>query len=527
MDPSSSSAPRELKDARATSSTSLNSAASGSSASHKPPTLSQRSPSVSISAGSGPASAKSAHRQSFAENLRNAPSSPRSQRHPSFTQAALQELLNHPPVGNKHANPRFSGRDWRDVAVEELVSPEDVKWVEFDNSIEEATKVLLKSSTNVALVREDTSSETAVSTFDYSDLNFYLLVVVGLAKPEEDQVELFNSILSKAQEGGQMPLRDVMPLFRKDSLVTLPGAEKLAQAIQILGSGIHRLLVTAPNGEVVGIASQLRIVEFFWHEGVNFPNIDRLYPVVLRDLGIGAREIISVNSDAPLSEALTLMNNEGLTSVAVVDNGLNVVGNISTRDVRLLTKSSNAHLLNSSCMNFISVILNERGVEHGQDVFPVFYVNPYSTLAHTVAKLVATRSHRMWVVESASPSPSAPATPLMGPQGFTNTVPPPQQQHSGLNAPANPAPPSPVAAVAVPASPVPTAAVPASAMAGARLSGRLSGVISLTDVLNMFARSTGLNPSDPGEQRARRRRSSSSSVRPSLDSSRASIDFRR
>lgn len=85
-----------------------------------------------------------------------------------------------------------------------------------------------------------------------------------------------------------------MPLFRKESLVTLPGSENLAQAIQILGSGIHRLLVTAPDGDVVGIASQLRIVEFFWNEGVNFASIDRLYPVMLRDLGIGTKEIVSV-----------------------------------------------------------------------------------------------------------------------------------------------------------------------------------------------------------------------------------------
>lgn len=200
------------------------------------------------------------------------------------------------------------------------------------------------------------------------------------------------------------------------------------------------------------------------------------------------------------------MNDEGLTSVAVVDNGQNVVGNISTKDVRHLTSTSNAPLLDGSCMHFISVILNERGVEKGRDAFPVFFVNTYSTLAHTVAKLVATRSHRMWVVESASPSPSAPATPLMGPQGMVG----PTQ-----------------APVPAPASPVPSAAVPASAMAGARLSGKLSGVVSLTDVLNIFAKFTGLHPSDPGEQRARRRRSSSSSVRPSLDSARPSADFRR
>jgi CBS domain-containing protein len=202
------------------------------------------------------------------------------------------------------------------------------------------------------------------------------------------------------------------------------------------------------------------------------------------------------------------MNDEGLTSVAVIDNGRNVVGNISTVDVKLLTSAANAPLLEQSCMHFISVILSERGVEKGRDPFPVFYVNPYSTLAHTVAKLVATQSHRMWVVESASPSPSAPATPLLAP---TVIAPAPG------SAPQSPLPlPSPV-----------THSVPAAAMPGAHLSGRLSGVISLTDILNLFAKSSGLHPSDPGEQRARRRRSSSSSMRPSFDSARASFDLRR
>jgi CBS domain-containing protein len=210
-----------------------------------------------------------------------------------------------------------------------------------------------------------------------------------------------------------------------------------------------------------------------------------------------------------LAEALSLMNNEGLTSVAVIDNGKNVVGNISTADVRHLTNSASAPLLQSSCMHFISVILSERGVEHGRDSFPVFYVNPYSTLAHTVAKLVATHAHRMWVVESASPSPSAPATPLLAPTGGSVLVP---------------------GAGSAPPSPLPQQvqhSVPASAMPGANLSGRLTGVVSLTDILNLFAKSSGLNPSDPGEQRARRRRSSSSSVRPSIEGSRASIDLRR
>ncbi len=84
--------------------------------------------------------------------------------------------------------------------------------------------------------------------------------------------------------------------------------------------------------------------------------------------------------------------------------------------IRLHTFCRNAYHQIQVDAHFISIILSERGMENGKDSFPVFYVNPYSTLAHTVSKLVATKAHRVWVVESASPSPSTPATPAAVPE---------------------------------------------------------------------------------------------------------------
>ena len=56
--------------------------------------------------------------------------------------------------------------------------------------------------------------------------------------------------------------------------------------------------------------------------------------------------------------------------MAVVDNALNVVGNISTADVKLLTNTSSLPLLKATCIHFISVILSERGIGDGKDSFP-------------------------------------------------------------------------------------------------------------------------------------------------------------
>lgn len=234
------------------------------------------------------------HRSSFAENLRGLPPSPRNQRHPSFTQAAIQDLLNHPPA-NRHQNPRFSGRDWRDIAIGELVSKDDVSWVEMDTSVQDATMALLKNtSSNVVVVRENTASSVPVSTFDYNDLNAYILVVVGLAHPSDDLVELYDTLSNKAQARMSIPLRDIQPICRKESLVVLQGDEDLAKAIEVFGSGVHRVLVANQDAEVMGILSQLKLIEFFWNEGVNFRAIDELYPRLLHDVGVGSQQIIAV-----------------------------------------------------------------------------------------------------------------------------------------------------------------------------------------------------------------------------------------
>lgn len=155
--------------------------------------------------------------------------------------------------------------------------------------------MLLKNNpTNVVLVRDTPASKAAVSTFDYSDLNAYLLVVVGLAKPEEEHANLYAEIAKKARSQEDISLREIQPLLRKEKLVALPAEATLDRAVELFGSGIHRVMIVNNAGEVVGVLSQLRLVEFFWHEAVSFPVIERLYGIPLRDLQIGTHQIIAI-----------------------------------------------------------------------------------------------------------------------------------------------------------------------------------------------------------------------------------------
>ena len=79
--------------------------------------------------------------QNFSESLRGAPpGSPRARRQPSLTQSAIQSLIDNPPAPTT-ADPAFVGRDWREISVGELVIPDELRFVELDTGIEEATNV--------------------------------------------------------------------------------------------------------------------------------------------------------------------------------------------------------------------------------------------------------------------------------------------------------------------------------------------------------------------------------------------------
>lgn len=233
---------------------------------------------------------------------------------------------------------RFQGRDWKTIQIADIIDPEETRFVELKSSIEDCTKLLCRSGApNVVLIRESTLSKTAIGTFDFSDLNAYLLLVLGLTQPDDQAA----TIAERARAGEDIPLGDVLDhLGSREPPVALPQTATLQQAMVVLGSGNHRVIITRGGStEAVGILSQLRLVRFFWENHKNFAATESLYGLSLKELELGTKEVLAINGDRPLQDALRLMHNEGITSLPVLDHQRNVVGNISHVDVRVSTVS--------------------------------------------------------------------------------------------------------------------------------------------------------------------------------------------
>lgn len=241
-----------------------------------------------------------------------------------------------PPVKGNGADARFKGRDWRGIKVDEIIDPAETRFVELDSSIEDTTKTLIRGGApNVVLIRESRTTKTAIDTFGYDDLNAYLLLVLGMSQPDE----LAEKLAARARTGEILPLKDVKDhLGPTEQPAFLPQSANLTQAMELLGSGLHRIVVTKEGtSETVGILTQLRLVRFFWENHQSFAVTEKLYSLSLKDLDIGAKEVLAINGDKPLSDALRLMHDQAITSLPVLDNNRNVVGNISHVDTRVST----------------------------------------------------------------------------------------------------------------------------------------------------------------------------------------------
>lgn len=145
-------------------------------------------------------------------------------------------------------------------------------------------------------IRSDPNDGSVCGTVDYSDLNAFLLLIMGLYQPEDDEdLSSFEELAKKARAGNSIPVKLVKDLGKKDPFIQVKETDGLPKVMEILGSGVHRIAVVKEGtNEVIGMLSQLRLVRFFWEFGRSFPSIESLYPCSLRDLNIGSSSVISI-----------------------------------------------------------------------------------------------------------------------------------------------------------------------------------------------------------------------------------------
>lgn len=242
--------------------------------------------------------------------------------------------------------------------------------------------------------------------FDYRDIVDYVLIAFH-RKPIDSTVTFPHSLdqlHDLARTGCFTSVRLASDISGRNHFYSVTPNASLVEAIDVLSnSGFHRVNVLNEKGRVCGLLSQTDAVQFVAH------HCDLLMPTIactLSELGLLGRPVITVATDSLVVDALRLMSENAVSSVPVVDAEGAIVGNISMTDIKFVFQRQQFVDLWSTCLHMITTILCQTGIENeGRDRVPVFSVHSDSTLLSVVEKIVATRVHRVWIVDEASRAP--------------------------------------------------------------------------------------------------------------------------
>ncbi|CAO3684818.1 unnamed protein product [Rhizopus stolonifer] len=271
--------------------------------------------------------------------------------------------------------------DWSLIEASSLIKNQKVITIDGSLPVEEACNILINNhissapvyDVNVKEVTETTivHPKSYVGMFDYGDVIVYILLVLQkMTPPSEDPENEANieikDIIRRASEGKVVPVKLASDLSQKNPFYSILPEATLLSTVEEFAYGIHRVSVLNPDGSIKGILSQSTVTEYLYMNQRNFPDIECIMNKTLRQLGLGVSDVIAVNADSPVLDALSLMSKHGISSVAVLGHMDIILGNISMTDIKFVMKSYRHQILWKTCFQFVSIVRTQQGVEDGQ-----------------------------------------------------------------------------------------------------------------------------------------------------------------
>uniref|UniRef100_A0A0W0G9N8 CBS domain-containing protein n=1 Tax=Moniliophthora roreri TaxID=221103 RepID=A0A0W0G9N8_MONRR len=323
--------------------------------------------------------------------------------------------------------------NWKAFFARDIIDSRIVT-VKAELSVEDACDKLLSEDIPCLAVLGNPESQGLKGLFDFSDVNAFLTLAATkhTFTPEDLRDKPRVQDIFLAAKAGHVPVHLVSILIRS----------------------------SVPFQGFVGIVSDRRLLSWFESYAAENSSMKRFLSDPIRSFSFPSfnlyTAVVAATSKASVLEAMQLMSEEGVSSIAVLDDETGaLLSAVSVTDIgKLVVPSSSNQILNIPLHQFISYIKAPEGSTDGAERFPVYSVSSNGTLFYTMQKLLATNAHRVFIANETPES-------------------------------------SPIIA--------------------SRCAGNLSGIVSIVDILSLFARLAHVQDVDPTRMRRHRRASSVSS----------------
>jgi len=187
----------------------------------------------------------------------------------------------------------------------------------------------------------------------------------------------------------------VKELCKRHAFVSIKSDEKLTTVVHILSDpALRRIAIVDDDGKLVNIISQSSILQILAEKCIIIPEKEELDDS-LKNIQIGTSPVISVSKNESVIETFRILEKNKRSGLALVDADGRLVGTTTAKDLGLFLKCPNLAILQ------IPIFQHLQKIRSQQDnvIAPCISVFPEDKLSRAIGLLVATRVHRIFVVE--------------------------------------------------------------------------------------------------------------------------------
>jgi len=174
-------------------------------------------------------------------------------------------------------------------------------------------------------------------------------------------------------------------------------SDPISKAASLLCTRGCRRVPIVEEGKILDIISQSSLVAYLYQHKDSLPALMEHTPLQ----PIGTNDVVSVRATESAMTAFTLINRHQLHGIAVIDGMGKLVGNTSASDIRLMMRAGSPPTsflrdLKGSVFDFLKRIRAE-----DDNISAIAITVPSSsTLGLAMGKLVASKKHRVFVVDA-------------------------------------------------------------------------------------------------------------------------------
>eukprot|EP00188_Purpureofilum_apyrenoidigerum_P005244 Plantae.Rhodophyta-Purpureofilum_apyrenoidigerum.ctg6663.p1 GENE.Plantae.Rhodophyta-Purpureofilum_apyrenoidigerum.ctg6663~~Plantae.Rhodophyta-Purpureofilum_apyrenoidigerum.ctg6663.p1 ORF type:complete len:319 (-),score=46.53 Plantae.Rhodophyta-Purpureofilum_apyrenoidigerum.ctg6663:64-1020(-) len=292
----------------------------------------------------------------------------------------------------------LSEKEWTDVVgvwtsrtCGDLVAKQKAITISGGTSVEAACEILLKNNILSAPVRHEATNEL-IGIFTYRTLLESLLV--RFPRVKHPQTELVMSDMLHAV-GPDVPVSSIV---KPESMSRVKPDDTLVPAVDQFGKRVHRTAVVSGIDTFHGMLSQGMLLKFLLSKEAQVRDV---MSRSLKDLGMVKGTVVAVPQNRLVIDAVELLIEKNISSIAITNNQKAIVGNLSLADIKYILRRRHYHMFWLDVERFLGHVKREEAFtadNMARDSYPVFTIHANKSLMNAAERMSALRTHRLWII---------------------------------------------------------------------------------------------------------------------------------